>query len=386
MTVATVQTSSQTKMKVPLLDLQAQYATLREEVRAAMDRVMESQHFILGAEVQALETEVASYSQSKHGIGCASGSDALLLALMAVGVRPDDEVITTPYSFFATVSSITRLGARPVFVDIDPRTYNMNEAQAIASITARTRAVMPVHLFGQCAEMEALTRACAGRNIAIVEDAAQAIGAEDQGRRAASIGSIGCFSFYPTKNLGGAGDGGMMVTGDDELAERLRMLRVHGAATKYFHRYVGLNSRLDAIQAAVLRVKLPHLDRWSEARRDNAERYNQLFLDAGLTEELGLPFVRSRVRHIFNQYVVRAPGRRDALIKHLKENGIGTEVYYPLPLHLQECFSFLGYGEGDFPVAEQAARETLAIPVYPELSPEQQQYVVETIRRFYHKS
>ena len=386
MNVAATQTGSQTTMKVPLLDLQAQYATLREELRAAIDRVMESQHFILGAEVQALETEVAAYSQTRHAVGCASGSDALLLALMALGVGPGDEVITTPYSFFATVSSITRLGARPVFVDIDPRTYNMDEAQVERAVTERTRAIMPIHLFGQCAEMGTLTRVSAERKIAVVEDAAQAIGAEENGRRAGSIGTIGCFSFYPTKNLGGAGDGGMIVTNTDALAERLRVLRVHGAASKYFHQFVGLNSRLDALQAAVLRVKLPYLDRWSQARQANAERYDRLFLDAGLAEEIGLPFVRGNVRHIFNQYVVRAPGRRDALMRHLKESGVGAEVYYPLPLHLQECFSHLGYKEGDFPVAERAARETLAIPVYPELRPEQQQYVVETIRRFYHES
>ena len=386
MTSAIVPTGSQIEMKVPLLDLQAQYAALRDELRAAVDRVMESQHFILGAEVQALETEVARYSQAKHGIGCASGSDALLLALMALDVGAGDEVITTPYSFFATASSITRLGARPVFVDIDPRTYNIDVSRLEAAITERTRAIMPVHLYGQCTDMDAVISICERHNIAIVEDAAQAIGAEDRGRRAGSMSAIGCFSFYPTKNLGGAGDGGMITTNDASLAERLRALRVHGETSKYHHAHVGLNSRLDALQAAVLRVKLPHLDHWSDARRKNAERYGQAFVDAGLTEELGLPFVRSRVRHIFNQYVLRAGERRDDLIKHLKENGVGAEIYYPLPLHLQECFRFLGHAAGDFPIAEQAARETLAIPVYPELRPEQQHYVVETIRSFYHKS
>jgi len=370
-------------MKVPLLDLQAQYATLRDELRAAVDRVLESQHFILGAEVEALETEVARYSQAKYAIGCASGSDALLLALMALDVGAGGEVITTPYSFFATASSITRLGARPVFVDIDPRTYNTDVSHLEAAITERKRAVLPVHLYGQCADMDAIISICERYNIPVVEDAAQAIGAEDRGRRAGSLGVIGCFSFYPTKNLGGAGDGGMMTTNDDQLAERLRALRVHGETSKYHHARVGLNSRLDALQAAVLRVKLPHLDAWSDARRKNAERYTRAFTDAGLAEELGLPFVRSRVRHIFNQYVVRAGQRRDDLIKHLKENGVGAEIYYPLPLHLQECFSFLGHTEGDFPIAEQAARETLALPIYTELRPEQQHYVVETIRRFY---
>jgi dTDP-4-amino-4,6-dideoxygalactose transaminase len=370
-------------MKVPLLDLQAQYAALRDELRAAVERVMESQHFILGAEVQALEEEVARYCGSTHTIGCASGSDALLLALMALGIGEGDEVITTPFSFFATVSSITRLGARPVFVDIDPRTYNIDTALVEAAVTERTRAILPVHLYGQCADMDALLSLGEQHNIPIVEDAAQAIGAEDFGRRAGSMGTIGCYSFYPTKNLGGAGDGGMMTTNDSELAERMRVLRVHGETSKYYHRFVGINSRLDALQAAVLRVKLPHLDRWSDARAKNAERYAQLFTDAGLTEEVGLPFVREHVRHIFNQYVIRAGHRRDDLIKHLKENGVGAEIYYPLPLHLQECFSFLGHTTGDFPLAEQAARETLAIPVYPELTPEQQQYVVETIQYFY---
>jgi dTDP-4-amino-4,6-dideoxygalactose transaminase len=370
-------------MKVPLLDLYAQYAALRDELRAAVDRVMESQQFILGSEVKALEAEVARYSQTKHAIGCASGSDALLLALMALGIGEGDEVITTPYSFFATVSSITRLGARPVFVDIDPRTYNIDVSRVEDATTSRTRAIMPVHLYGQCADMTALLEIGERLSIPVIEDAAQAIGAEDKGRRAGSPSSIGCFSFYPTKNLGGAGDGGMLVTNDDQLAERLRVLRVHGETSKYHHARVGINSRLDALQAAVLRVKLPHLDRWSDARRENAGRYAQLFLDAGLTGELGLPFVRDHARHIFNQYVIRAGARRDALIAYLKQNGVGAEVYYPLPLHLQECFRFLGHAEGDFPVSEQAARETLAVPIYPELRPEQQQYVVDTIRRFY---
>jgi dTDP-4-amino-4,6-dideoxygalactose transaminase len=370
-------------MKVPLLDLKAQYAALRDELRAAVDRVMESQAFILGAEVQALEEEVARYCGTRHAIGCASGSDALLLALMALDIREGDEVITTPYSFFATASAITRLGARPIFVDIDPRTYNIEASRIERAITEHTRAIMPVHLYGQCSDMSALLEIGERHGIPLVEDAAQAIGAAERGRQAGSIGAIGCFSFYPTKNLGGAGDGGMLITNDDRLAERLRILRVHGESSKYHHRFVGINSRLDALQAAVLRVKLPHLDGWSDARAANAERYAQLFTDAGLSEELGLPFVREQVRHIFNQYIVRAGERRDALVAHLKRNGVGAEIYYPLPLHLQECFRFLGHASGDFPNAEQAARETLAIPVYPELRLEQQQYVVETIRRFY---
>jgi dTDP-4-amino-4,6-dideoxygalactose transaminase len=382
-TSTTAQTNSQTGMIVPLLDLRAQYAALRDELRAAVERVMESQQFILGSEVNALEAEVARYAQTSYAVGCASGSDALLLALMALEIGEGDEVITTPYSFFATVSSITRLGARPVFVDIDPRTYNIDVSRLEDAITSRTRAIMPVHLYGQCADMDALLEIGERLSITIVEDAAQAIGAEDRGRRAGSMSAIGCFSFYPTKNLGGAGDGGMMTTNDDLLAERLRVLRVHGETSKYHHAYVGINSRLDAIQAAVLRVKLPHLDRWSDARRENAARYEQLFTNAGLREELGLPFVRGHARHIFNQYVIRAGERRDDLIAHLRQHGVGAEIYYPLPLHLQECFRFLGHAEGEFPVSEQAARQTLAIPVYPELRPEQQQYVVETIRRFY---
>lgn len=383
MTTATVPTGSKVEMRVPLLDLHAQYAALRDELRAAVDRVMESQQFILGAEVQALETEVALYSQTKHAIGCASGSDALLLALMALDIGEGDEVITTPYSFFATASSITRLGARPIFVDIDPLTYNMDVSRIEAATTARTRAIMPVHLYGQCADMDALLEMGERLGIAIVEDAAQAIGAEDKGRRAGSLSSIGCLSFYPTKNLGGAGDGGMMTTNDDQLAERLRVLRVHGETSRYHHRFVGINSRLDALQAAVLRVKLPHLDRWSDARRENAARYAQLFLNEGLTEQLGLPFVRDHARHIFNQYVIRAGERRDELLAHLKQNGVGAEIYYPVPLHLQECFRFLGHASGDFPISERAARETLALPIYPELRSEQQVYVVDTIRRFY---
>jgi dTDP-4-amino-4,6-dideoxygalactose transaminase len=370
-------------MNIPLLDLQAQFVSLRAPLLSAIERVMNSQHFILGAEVAALEEEIAGYSQARHAIGCASGSDALLLALQSIGVGAGDEVITTPYSFFATAAAVTRLGARPVFVDIDPATYNMQESDVADAITDRTRALLPVHLYGQCAEMDVLQQVAGRSAIPIIEDAAQAIGAEDQKRRAGSMGTIGCFSFYPSKNLGGAGDGGMLVTNDDEHAARLRMLRVHGEERKYHHRLVGMNSRLDAIQAAVLRVKLPHLDEWSEARRKNAAQYDQLFTDAGLTEEVGLPFVRSGVRHIFNQYVIRAGKRRDALRDHLKHKGVGSEIYYPVPLHLQECFAYLGYRKGDFPEAERAARETLAIPLYAELTLEQQTYVVDTIRKFY---
>ncbi len=401
-------------MKVPLLDLQAQYATIRDEVRAAVDRVFASQQFVLGAEVQALEEEIAHYSQTKFAIGCASGSDALLLALMSCGVGEGDEVITSPFSFFATASSITRLGARPVFVDIDEKTYNLDPALVAAAITARTRVIMPVHLYGQCAEMDPLleigksrlgSRRTAGKDagapddraqkhggvqkdgdasILIVEDAAQAIGAEDRRRRAGSMGAIGCFSFYPSKNLGGAGDGGMLVTNDLEHARRLHMLRVHGEEKKYFHKVVGANSRLDALQATVLRTKLPYLDSWSLARQRNAQQYELMFADAGLTEMIEIPFVRNGARHIFHQYVIRVrDGRRDPLREHLRERGVGTDVYYPRPLHLQECFAFLGYKEGDFPIAEGAAKETLALPVYPEMTAEQQDYVVSAIAEFF---
>jgi dTDP-4-amino-4,6-dideoxygalactose transaminase len=371
------------RMKVPLLDLQAQYATIRDEVRAAIDRVFESQQFVLSPEVQALEEEIARYSQTKFAVGCASGSDALLLALMSCGVGDGDEVITTPFSFFATASAITRLGARPVFVDVDERTYNIDPKLVAAALTERTKAIVPVHLYGQCAEMDPLTELGQSRSIPIIEDAAQAIGGEDRRRRAGSMGTIGCFSFYPSKNLGGAGDGGMLVTNDLEHGRRLQMLRVHGEEQKYHHRVVGLNSRLDALQAAVLRVKLPHLDAWTAARQRNAQQYELMFGDAGLSERVDLPLVRAGARHIFHQFVIRArDGRRDGLREHLRARGVGTDVYYPVPLHLQECFAYLGYQKGDFPIAEAAAQETLALPVYPELTTEQQDYVVSAVKDF----
>lgn len=377
------------KMKVPLLDLQAQYATIRDEVRLAIDRVFESQHFVLGAEVQMLEEEIARYSQTKFAIGCASGSDALLLALMSCEVGDGDEVVTTPFSFFATASAITRLGARPVFVDVDEQTYNIRPSLVAEAITEKTKAIVPVHLYGQCAEMDPLIElasvptAAEPHGVPIIEDAAQAIGAEDRRRRTGSMGTIGCFSFYPSKNLGGAGDGGMLATNDLDHARRLYTLRVHGEERKYHHKVVGLNSRLDALQAAVLRAKLPHLDAWSVARQRNAQQYELMFGDAGLNDKIELPFVRAGARHIFHQFVIRVrDGRRDALREHLRERGIGTDVYYPVPLHLQECFAYLGYKEGDFPVAEAAAKETLALPVYPELTPDQQDYVVNAIKDF----
>lgn len=369
-------------MNVPMLDLKAQYAALRDSLHQAVERVMDSQRFVLGDEVRALETSIADYCQTKHAIACASGSDALLLALMALDIKAGDEVITTPFSFFATAAAVTRLGARPVFVDIDPRTYNLDTSRVADAVTSRTKAIMPVHLYGQCAEMDPLLDLAERRGVPIVEDAAQAIGATDRDRRAGSLGLIGCFSFYPTKNLGGAGDGGILTASDDQTAARLRRLRTHGGANEYEHTEVGINSRLDELQAAVLNVKFPSLDQWSEERARKADRYSQMLGDAELSFTLVTPHVRSDARHIFHQYVVRVPGHRDALAEHLKQHGVGTKVYYPIPLHRQQCFHYLGYNDGDFPEAETAARETLALPVYPELTEAQQSYVVEAIASF----
>ena len=370
-------------MKVPLLDLAEQNQILRPEIEAALGRVLDTNGFILGAEVAALEKELAEYCGAKHAIACASGTDALLLALMAYDVGFDDEVITTPYSFFATVSSVTRLGAVPIFVDIDPNTYNLDVSQIEERITDKTKAIQPVHLYGQCADMDALLKISEKYNVPIVEDAAQAIGAEENGKRAGSIGDIGCFSFYPSKNLGGMGDGGFMTTNDDELAHKLNALRVHGSFERYYHKWVGLNSRLDGFQGAVLRVKLPHLDAWSDKRKANADYYRKLFTDAGLTEQIGLPFERENVRHIYNQFVIRVPEKRDELKQFLAENEIGTDIYYPVSLHLQECFKYLGYLKGDYPESEKASRETLALPIFPELKAEQQEFVVEKIGEFF---
>src|SRR3989442_6261116 len=369
-------------MNIPVINLKAQFEPLREQMCAAIERVMDTQQFVLGAEVKSLEEEIARYSNTKHAVGCASGSDAVLLALMALDIKAGDEVITTPFTFFATGSAIARLGARPVFVDIDARTYNIDPAKVEAAITPRTRALVPVHMYGQCADMEPLIEISARHGFPIIEDAAQAIGGEDRGRRAGSIGLLGCFSFYPTKNLGGAGDGGMIVTNDEALAERLRALRVHGGITEYRHKEVGIISRLDALQAVVLRVKLPHLDEWSNERRRKADQFNELFSKASLPYEVIAPFIRPDGRHIFHQYVVRVPKHRDALMAHLNKWGIGTKIYYPVPLHLQECFNYLGYQAVDFPESEHAAQETFALPVYPDLTDEQQRYVVDSFRSF----
>lgn len=370
-------------MQVPLLDLKEQNSALRPEIEAALARVLDTNGFILGGEVAELECELAGYCGTKYAIGCASGSDAILLALMALDVGHGDEVITTPYSFFATVSAITRLGAVPVFVDIDPVTYNLDVSQIEAKITPRTKAIEPVHLYGQCADMAALRAISEKHGIPLVEDAAQAIGAEEDGVRAGAMSEVGCFSFYPSKNLGGMGDGGFLTTNDDAIAKKLLALRVHGSEEKYYHKYVGLNSRLDGFQGAVLRVKLPHLDKWTEQRRANADRYAELFTDAGLTEQVGLPMERANAKHIYNQYVIRVPNRRDELRAFMTEKGIGTDIYYPVPLHMQECFAYLGYTAGDMPEAEKAALETLALPIYPEMRSEQQEYVVGAIKEFF---
>lgn len=370
-------------MQVPLLDIKEQNESLRSEIEAALARVLDTNAFILGSEVAELENETARYCGVTHAIGCASGSDAILLALMALGIGPGDEVITTPYSFFATVSSITRLGATPVFADIEPEYFNIDPARIEAKITSRTKAIEPVHLYGQCADMDAINAIAAKHGIRVIEDAAQALGAKDRERQAGSMGAIGCFSYYPSKNLGGMGDGGMLTTNDDTLAAKLRALRVHGSEERYYHKYVGLNSRLDGFQGAVLRVKLPHLDPWTEKRRANAEAYRHWFTNRGLGDYLTAPIERPGAFHIYNQFVIRVPKKRDELRAFLTENGIGTDIYYPLPLHLQECFAYLGYTKGDLPIAEEAACETLALPIYPELRSEQIEFVCGRIAEFF---
>jgi dTDP-4-amino-4,6-dideoxygalactose transaminase len=368
-------------MKVPLLDLKPQYAALRDEIRAAIDRVCDSQYFILGPEVSEFENAVAEFCGTLHAVGMSSGTDALLAALMAIDVGPGDEVITSTYSFFATAAVIVRLGARPVFVDIDPVSFNIDPEAAAAKVTPRSKAIMPVHLYGRCVEMGPLVEAAATHGLTVIEDAAQALSARDRdGRRAGALGHMGCFSFFPSKNLGGFGDGGMVTTDDEELAEKLRVLRMQGGKPKYHHKVVGGNFRLDALQAAVLRVKLAHLDDWSEGRRANADRYRAVFEEMDLVGRVGLP--EDVPGHVYNQFVIRVP-ERDRLREFMSEREIGTEIYYPIPLHLQECLADLGYKEGDLPHSEAAARETLALPVYPELTEEQQRYVVETIREFY---
>ncbi|ANM29254.1 Pleiotropic regulatory protein [Acidobacteria bacterium Mor1] len=373
---------------VPLLDLKAQFDGLREPVYEAIREVVESQGFVLGPRVEAFEADVAAYTGAKHAIGCASGSDALILALAALEIGEGDQVLTSPFSFFASASCAYRVGARPIFADIDAETFNLDPESVEQAITDRTKALMPVHLFGQCAEMESIGALAESKGLPVVEDAAQALGARyetDGGlRMAGAIGGIGCYSFFPSKNLGGFGDGGMVVTSDDALAERLRILRVHGGRQMYHHPFVGWNSRLDALQAVVLQIKLKHLDAWSEGRAKNAARYDRWFEETGLPTEgkIKLPVRMPRARHIFNQYTLRVE-QRDALREHLAGRGIGQSVYYPVPLHLQECFAELGYREGDFPRAEQACKEVISLPVYPELGEEQQRVVVDALVDFY---
>jgi dTDP-4-amino-4,6-dideoxygalactose transaminase len=371
--------------EVPLLDLTAQFAPLRGEVLAAIARVCDTQRFILGSEVEGLERELEAFLRIPHAIGVSSGTDALLAALMALGIGPGDEVVTTPFSFFATAGSIARLGARPVFVDIDRATFNIDADAVAAAMTSNTKAILPVHLFGQCAEMAPIVEIAERSGVPVVEDAAQAIGACYRGRPAGGIGAIGCFSFFPTKNLGAFGDAGLVTTTDGTIARRLRAIRQHGGEVKYHHDVVGANFRLDALQAAILRVKLPHLEGWTAARRRNAERYETLFKKADLAGTITLPARAANSTHIYNQFVIRVP-ERDRLRAHLQSSGIGTEVYYPIPLHLQPCFRELGYRTGSFPVAETAANEALALPIYGELTEAQQSWVVESIRNFFQRA
>jgi dTDP-4-amino-4,6-dideoxygalactose transaminase len=368
---------------VPLCDLQGQYRHLQPQMEEAVLRVLASGQVILGPEVKALEEEVARYCGAGYGIGCASGTDALSLALAALGVGPGDEVILPPFTFFASAGCVSRLGARPVFVDIDPVTYNLDPLQVENKITERTRAIMVVHLYGQCADMDALWDVALRHGVPVMEDAAQAFGAEYQGKRTGTLAALSCFSFYPSKNLAAYGDAGMVVTSDPDWAARVACLRVHGMEPKYYHPYMGWNARIDAVQAAILRVKLPYIDRWTEARQAAAARYQALIEEHYLGRFLEPPVVRPQRRHVFNYYVVRVgQGQRDALMRHLQAERIGCEVYYPVPLHLQPCLAHLGYHEGDFPASEEASRSALALPIYPEITEEQQRRVIQSCATF----
>lgn len=372
---------------VPLLDLKKQYATLREEVRAATDELFESQGFILGPKVEAFEKAIAEYVGAKHAVGMSSGTDAQLAAMMALGIGPGDDVVTSPYTFFASAGAVARLGARPVFCDIDPATYNVDPEKLAKAITPRTKAIQPVHLYGQCADMDPILEVAKAKGIPVIEDACQSLGAGYRGKKAGALGDFGAFSFFPSKNLGGFGDGGMVTTNDDAMAARLRALRMHGETSRYHHSIVGGNFRLDALQAVVLHVKLPHLDSWAEGRRQNAAEIERRFLEHGgkTFEQGGIAFPREApgCHHVFNQFVVRvARGRRDALKERLTELRIGHAIYYPVPLHLQECFAYLGGKAGDFPVAEKAALETLALPVFPELTPSQKAFLAYHLAEF----
>jgi dTDP-4-amino-4,6-dideoxygalactose transaminase len=364
-------------MQVPLLDLVAQYKTIKDQVLSQINEVLDTQRCIGGPKVEQLEQQIAALCGCPYAVGVSSGTDALLVSLMSLDIGPGDEVITTPFTFFATAGSIARLGAVPVFVDIDPATYNINPALIEAAITDKTKAIIPVHLFGQVADMDPIMQVARRHSLAVIEDACQAISARYKGRRAGAIGTCGCFSFFPSKNLGGIGDGGMVVTGDETLYHRLFILRNHGMEPKYCHKYIGGNFRLDPIQAAALLVKLPHLDAWSEGRRRNAAYYTEKFKNSPVVT----PFIRDDCLSIFNQYVIRVP-RRDALVEHLRKHNIGCEIYYPVPLHLQECFAYLGKGPGSFPESEKAAREVLALPIYPELTDAMKDYVARTVLDF----
>ncbi len=369
---------------VPLLALDRQHAVLRADIRAAVDRVCDSGRFVLGPDVTALEEELATALGVPHAISCASGSDALLLALMALGVGMGDEVVLPSYTFFATASAVTRLGAVPIFADINPTTYLIDPDDVKRKMSRRCRAIIPVHLFGRTADMDALGPIAEAAGVPIVEDAAQSILSTWRGRCSGGLGDIGCFSFYPTKNLGGAGDGGFVTTTRGDLAKTLRLLRVHGMEPRYYHDLIGINSRLDSIQAAVLRVKLPHLDAWTTSRQENAARYSTLFADHDLAEHVTVPSDEARGRHVWNQYVIRVVnGQRDELRKHLTACGVGTEIYYPVPLHLQACFAHLGWRQGDLPQTEQATKETLALPIFPELRADEQHTVVARIAEFF---
>ena len=380
-------------MQVPLLDLGAQHEPIRKDLLAAIEQVISKNGYILGEEVKGLEGKIAEYCQAQYGIGVSSGTDALLVSLMALGIGVSDEVITTPLSFFATAGCISRLGATPVFVDVDPETLNLDPRKIKLAITSKTRAIIPVHLYGQCADMDPICSLAEEHGLAVIEDAAQAIGAEYRDkRRAGSIGNLGCLSFFPSKNLGALGDGGMVVTNDETLADRVRLLRTQGGRPKYYHKAVGGNFRLDTIQASVLNVKLPYLDRWTLMRQQNAMKYEKLFAEGELIEKAWLRLPKAVYRdckvshyHIYNQFIIRVP-QRDELRKYLHEKGVGSEIYYPVPLHLQECYQSLGYKPGDLPEAEQACQENLGLPIYPELRMDQQEFVVKTIEEFYRSS
>src|SRR6266850_2854303 len=369
---------------VPLLDLQAQYRPLRAEILAAIERVCDSQRFIMGPEITALEAEMAAMLGVRHAVAVSSGTDALLLALMALDIRAGDEVITPTYSFFATAGAVARVGATPVLIDIEDATFNLDPAKLAAAITPKTKAIIPVHLFGQSAEMDPILTIAAGRGIPVVEDAAQAIGASYKSQPLGGLGAFGCFSFFPSKNLGAFGDAGLVTTNDEGLAKKARLLRTHGMEPRYYHHVVGANFRMDALQAAILRVKAPHLAGWTERRRANADRYRTLFRDAGLLDRVTLPIEAPDRRHIYNQFVIRTSDR-DGLKKHLDAAGVGNEIYYPVPFHQQPCFAYLGHRAGDFPKAERAAEDSLAIPIYGELTPAQQETVVSAVAAFVHR-